>query len=146
MDRKIVSISYTPNWIRSHQAWWLHWNLAKATEIINQIWSIQLFLWICKLFLNVICRTYKIMNEPKNFSTVYGAFIASSSFFHLCILIICCHLATIQVEIILYKSLFHITSIDYLIFFCRETKWYTAYSLQQEYYTIERKLLRRYKY
>lgn len=98
MEKKIGMTSCTLNSVGLQKAWWLHWNLSRALEIINQIWSIQLFVWISKLFLITIFKVYKFLDNSDKITTLYEGLGASIAFFHLCIVITSCHLASKQVS------------------------------------------------
>ena len=82
--------------------WYLHWNLTKATEGINKIWSIQLLIWIGTLFMNILSRTYTVLitstlDELSAIRDVMGIF---GCFFCLYIVIYFCHLTSNQVILI----------------------------------------------
>ncbi|KAF7988061.1 hypothetical protein HCN44_007555 [Aphidius gifuensis] len=103
IGKKIQTISYISNGVGLQKAWWLHWNLAKATEIINQIWSLQLFLWLSKIFSGLICRSYRILNTPHKKSTLREVLSSSLSFTLLCSIIIFCHLTSKQANKVVQK-------------------------------------------
>ncbi|XP_044003997.1 uncharacterized protein LOC122849369 [Aphidius gifuensis] len=106
-DNKIGIISYTCNSIGLQKSWWLHWHLTKATEIINQTWSIQLFLWFGKLFSTILVKTYSISYQiQSNWRyAFYDAVIAISSLLQLYIIVIFCHITSNQANKVAQKIL-----------------------------------------
>lgn len=100
-NSKVGIIRYTCDSIGLIKSWRLHWHLSKATEIINQVWSIQLFLWISKLFLYFIVKTYCVLYKiQSNWRlAVDDAMLATLAIYLLFVIIISCHITSNQVSL-----------------------------------------------
>lgn len=97
-------ISCTRNTVTIQKVWTMHWNLTNATEIINEIWSIPLFLWISKLFSSILSRAYAVLLKNEGVLSRDGLAVIGS-FITLCIIIIFCHLVIKQVSTIFFMTI-----------------------------------------
>lgn len=83
-----------------HDIWWMHSNLATAAEKINNVYSIQLLLWIFTFSFNVLSRIYTLFNYQHNhrFVTARDALCAMGVFLNLIIIIFSCHMTSRRVR------------------------------------------------
>lgn len=98
MNVKVINKSFCE--IKLQHVWLMHYNLSTAAEKINNVYSIQLLLWIFSLSLNTLSRFYTVIesDQEKKLLKIRDGICALGFFLCLMILIISCHVTSHRVS------------------------------------------------
>lgn len=87
--------------IKLEDVWMMHFNLTRAAEKFNYVWSFQLLLWLFSLSLNTLSRLYTLVNPQihEELLMIRDGMCAVGFLMTLMVLIISCHLTSQRVYI-----------------------------------------------